>query len=330
MYNKFYKAIGCFSNYLGLEKGAYESGITPVLSTDIEGKIESVHTFLKTNPQEIFKLADIKKLHFGDKCREPDYDIQNILKNSGLEIKRGDIDLLLGGPPCFGLTTISNNRSVYNHHNYLMLEMIRLVAEIQPKVMLMEQVPPLLSKQAKLFYNHLVSRIAALGNYYWEFRKLNAKNFGCYQSRERVILMLVRKDLDILPTFPEPCKVDLEKQSAYNVIGAEIIKTYNRKDKNGEKTQRIINGKIQLFPTLTSEKCEIYRHNRWQELTIADRKILAHMEHFDMSISFDNTFMKKRLGLMVLWPFAKALCEHIKTEILDKSKFSIQEKETKG
>lgn len=326
MDNNFYKAIGLFSNFLGLEKGAYEGGIPPVFSTDIEEEIESVHTFLKTNPMEVFKLANVKSLHFGDSCREPDYDIQNILKNSGLEIERGDIDLIIGGPPCFGLTGLSNKRSVFNHHNFLMLEMIRLVGEIQPKVMLMEQVPNLLSKQARLFYDLLISRIIALGDYHFEFRKLNAKNYGCYQSRERVIVMLVRKDLGILPTFPEPRKVDLSKQSAYNVIGAELIKTRNRKDENGERTQRLINGKTSLFPTLTSGGAEVYRNNRWEKLTLADRKKVSHMEHFDMSPIFSESFMNKRLGLMVLWPFAKALCGHVKTEILDKSPFAMLDK----
>lgn len=325
MDNNFYKAIGLFSNLLGLEKGAYEGGIHPVFSTDIEEEIESVHTFLKTNSLEIFKLANVENLHFADKAREPDYDIQNILKNSGLQIERGDIDLIIGGPPCFGLTGLSNKRSVYNHHNYLMLEMIRLVGEIQPKVMLMEQVPLLLSKQAKLFYDLLVSRIIALGNYHYEFRKLNAKNYGCYQARERVILMLVRKDLGILPTFPVPRKVDLSKQSAYNVIGAELIRTRNRKDENGERTQRMVNGKTSLFPTLTSESAEVFRNNRWGKLTLADRKIVSHMEHFDMSPKFGENFISKRLGLMVLWPFAKALCEHVRTEILDKSPFCLHE-----
>ena len=50
------------------------------------------------------------------------------------------------------------------------------------------------------------------------------------------------------------------------------------------------------------------------------------MEHFDMSPIFSESFMNKRLGLMVLWPFAKALCGHVKTKILDKSPFAMLDK----
>lgn len=320
---KKYTTIGLFSNWLGFERGAYNAGMDILLSTDIDDKAKGAHKWLRTTQDELFLQEDVCNLHFGISDRSKSSDIQLILAQHGVYLNKGELDLLIGGPPCFGITLLSNNRSVFSHYNFLMLQMLRLVSEIQPKVVMMEQVPMLLSHQMKPFFNLLVDAINRLGNYEWSCKKLNAENFGCYQSRERVIFVLVRKDVGVLPSFPEGQPVDLSIQSAYNVIGAELIKTRERPEKNGERKQRLINGKTHLFPTLTSGRAEVFRNHRWENLSTLDRKTIAHMEHIPDNMDFSDNVITERLGLMVLPPFAEALCRHIITEILDKSLLNV-------
>ncbi|MEZ5018105.1 MAG: DNA cytosine methyltransferase [Flavipsychrobacter sp.] len=319
-----YTGGGFFSNILGTERGAHNAGLDIILSTDIDDTAEEAHPYLKTSPSELFIREDIYNLHWGDIRRDKLKDIQRILSKNGIYMRRGELDVLMGGPPCFGITLLSNNRSLFSHFNFLMLQMLRLIKEMQPKVVLMEQVPMLLSQQMKPFFYLLVDAINKLGNYEWSCKTLNAKNFGCNQSRERVIFILVRKDLGVKPSFPEPQAVDLNKQSAYNVIGAELIKYKERPNHEGKRVQRIINGKTNLFPTLTSGRVEIFRNGIWQDLTVEDRKAVAHMQHFPQNTPFSDSWIAERLGLIVLPPFAEALCRHIITEILDKSAYAIQ------
>ncbi|RJQ44377.1 MAG: DNA cytosine methyltransferase [Gaiellales bacterium] len=61
-----------------------------------------------------------------------------ILKELGLE--RGDIDLVVGGPPCQGFS-VGGKRNIMDPRNSLVFEFARLVLEIWPKSFCMENVP---------------------------------------------------------------------------------------------------------------------------------------------------------------------------------------------
>lgn len=309
MSKKQYTAFGLFSNLQGLETGARRAGFTCPFSTDYCEDAEKASPFL-TEEKHTFLRENVKDLHFKD--------IQDALAVDGWKFGVGDVDLLLGGPPCFGMTRLSTKtRSVFHDNNLLMLDMLRIANQMQPKVVLIEQVPPIFSAQLRPFFNLFISMIERLGNYEYGYEVLNAANFGCLQSRERAIFMLVRKDLGIQPSFPTGKPIDLSKQSAFASIEAELFKTDDFKKKS--RKQRLINGKTSVFKTLTSGKVEIFRNGLWQSMSIADRKVVAHMEDFDMSQVLEGGKLIKKLGMMVIPPFAEALCRHVREEILMKA-----------
>lgn len=67
---------------------------------------------------------------------------QEILDAIGLKI--GDVDCVMGGPPCQGFST-AGKRDVMDPRNSLVFEFARLVLEIQPKTFIFENVPGLLN-----------------------------------------------------------------------------------------------------------------------------------------------------------------------------------------
>lgn len=67
---------------------------------------------------------------------------RQILDAVGME--RGELDCVVGGPPCQGFTRINSKRSPTDPRNSLVFEFIRLVIEMQPKTMIMENVPDML------------------------------------------------------------------------------------------------------------------------------------------------------------------------------------------
>ena len=60
-------------------------------------------------------------------------------------LRPGDVALVAGGPPCQGFTTANAKRNRMDPRNSLVFEFARLVLEIQPKTMMMENVPGILN-----------------------------------------------------------------------------------------------------------------------------------------------------------------------------------------
>jgi DNA (cytosine-5)-methyltransferase 1 len=71
-------------------------------------------------------------------------DVRNITGQmilDALGLRRGEVDIVVGGPPCQGYSKANAKRSVMDPRNSLVFEFARLVLEIRPKAMVMENVP---------------------------------------------------------------------------------------------------------------------------------------------------------------------------------------------
>jgi DNA (cytosine-5)-methyltransferase 1 len=77
----------------------------------------------------------VRNFFFGD-VREASGDW--ILKKLGLSV--GELDLIAGGPPCQGFSH-SGKRNVMDPRNSLVFEYARIICEMRPKTMVMENVP---------------------------------------------------------------------------------------------------------------------------------------------------------------------------------------------
>jgi len=69
---------------------------------------------------------------------------RRILESIGLE--RGELDLVVGGPPCQGFSFMGK-RQVADPRNNLTFEFARLVTEMQPRTMCMENVPGIVNME---------------------------------------------------------------------------------------------------------------------------------------------------------------------------------------
>jgi len=101
------------------------------------GAAYMAHTSYRTDlgpelPVPHFFFGDVRK-----------FTGKQILKAIGLEI--GELDCIVGGPPCQGFTHANAKRNVMDPRNSLVFEFARLVCEIRPKTMVMENVPGILN-----------------------------------------------------------------------------------------------------------------------------------------------------------------------------------------
>lgn len=133
-------------------------------------------------------------------------------KNIGNHIVLGDIkdipskeipdnpDVLLGGFPCQGFSLANTNRDPSDDRNFLYKEMVRIVKDKKPKFFVGENVKGILSIDNGNFIKRIIDDFASLG-YKIQYKLLNTVNYGVPQTRERVIIIGNRINVD--NTFPK-------------------------------------------------------------------------------------------------------------------------------
>lgn len=146
-------------------------------------------------------------------------DISNIdieyLNNMYLNIK--NVDLVIGGPPCQSFSTVGKRQ--YDNRAKMYKEYRRILSIIKPKVFIFENVlglltmkndigTPVIEEVIKSFEDF--SDFKDTLSYTIHKQVLNAQDFGVPQSRERVFLVGVRKDLIIKEKweFPKPTSIN--------------------------------------------------------------------------------------------------------------------------
>jgi DNA (cytosine-5)-methyltransferase 1 len=108
----------------------------------------------------------------------------------------GEIDGIIGGPPCQGFS-LSGNRDPNDPRNSLFMDFLKCVAHFKPKFLVMENVSGILSaKTAKKerVLEIILNELKGLG-YKASFSSLNAAQFGVPQSRDRVFIIGVRSPI---------------------------------------------------------------------------------------------------------------------------------------
>ena len=114
-----------------------------------------------------------------------------------------DFDLLCGGFPCQPFPYAGQRRGFADARGTLFFEIARLAQAKQPRYLLLENVPGLLSHDHGKTFAAILSALDDLG-YHVEWSVLNSKHFGVPQSRKRVFLICYldpRCAGKILPVF---------------------------------------------------------------------------------------------------------------------------------
>ncbi len=123
----------------------------------------------------------------------------------------GNIDVVVGGPPCQGFSHIGK-RVLDDPRNRLVFEYLRIVRETAPKYFVFENVPGIATGKHKALLTELVSAFDKIGySVVQPYRVLNAANYGVPQTRKRLILLGYRSDLQP-PSYPAPTHEEGERQ----------------------------------------------------------------------------------------------------------------------
>jgi DNA (cytosine-5)-methyltransferase 1 len=116
------------------------------------------------------------------------------------------VDLLAGGLPCPPFSVAGKQLGADDERN-LFPAALRLVDEIRPKAIMIENVRGFLDAVFEDYRLGLKAKLAKLG-YETDWRLLNASDYGVCQLRPRVVIVAVRKDLSDLFDWPTPLPVN--------------------------------------------------------------------------------------------------------------------------
>lgn len=142
--------------------------------------------------------------HVGTKVLTSDIctvDAYGILNDLGM--KRGELDLIAGGPPCQGFSINAPIRSANDSRNHLFREYLRFVDAFAPRAILIENVPGLVSFEKGATLHSIMEALADLG-YGADVRILGAAYYGVPQMRWRTIIIGLRGKEVPIDAFPSP------------------------------------------------------------------------------------------------------------------------------
>lgn len=173
----------------GFSKGFEQTGRFSVrLGIDI--KEASTHTFAANHKSAIAVCDDIRNTRVRDVARR-------------IGLGPGELDVIVGGPPCQGFSSIRPYRSLNENdaRNNLFEQLTVYVAYFKPRFVVFENVVGLLHHNRGGTTKQITEAIESLG-YSTSMGVLNAVHFGVPQKRERVFIVARRGQMR--PELPRP------------------------------------------------------------------------------------------------------------------------------
>ena len=177
-----YEAIDIFSGCGGVSCGLSLAGFNVKAAVEIDQ--DAVDTYKSYAP-----LGKVNLLN-DDICM---LSGKEILKAAGLE--PDDIYLLAGCPPCqnFSMQNPGNRNKSIEERKRLLFEFLRVIEELLPPFILMENVPGIKTEYNKAILNEFLDRLRK--QFIVVDGVLNAADYGVPQVRKRFVLHAVRKDI---------------------------------------------------------------------------------------------------------------------------------------
>ncbi len=168
--------IDLFAGVGGLSLGFEQVGFDVVIANEYDASIAQSYIKNRNNPNMI--VADITTLPI----------------NETFGRYRGQVDLVVGGPPCQGYSQKGQRKTINDPRNFLFRYFVDVVKEVSPQYFVMENVPNLLTAENGYFKNELITMFTELG-YTINAQVLCATDYGVPQNRNRAFI-IGKKDAD--------------------------------------------------------------------------------------------------------------------------------------
>jgi len=179
---KEYKVLELFAGAGGLAIGMERAGIKCVALNEIDKW--ACQTLRKNRPNWNVLEGDIKSFDFTS--------------------YRNEVDIVTGGFPCQSFSYAGKRLGLDDARGTLFYEFARAVKEVNPPICIGENVKGLLSHDKGKTLKGMISILDEIGYNVVPVKVLKAINYRVPQKRERLILVGIRKDINIEYKYPKP------------------------------------------------------------------------------------------------------------------------------
>ena len=179
-----YTVLELFAGAGGLAVGMEKAGLKCVVLNEIDKW--ACNTLRKNRPNWNVMEGDIKSFSF-----------------TSYENK---VDIVTGGFPCQAFSYAGKKLGLADARGTLFYEFARVVKEVNPPICIGENVRGLLSHENGKTLEGMISILDEIGYNVVPVQVLKAINYNVPQKRERLILVGIRKDIDLKYEYPKPNK----------------------------------------------------------------------------------------------------------------------------
>ena len=180
------KTIDLFSGAGGMSEGFAQAGFSVCAANDFDQ--DAANTYRLNHPESHFITGPIESI-----------SSQQLLEASLVD--RGELDVLVGGPPCQAFSVYNHQRGMHDERSGLFREYLRIVEGVMPRFVVMENVTGITSVAEGKAVEEIYSSLDSLG-YHVEHRILRAEEFGVPQERRRIFFIASLDQRKIL--WPAP------------------------------------------------------------------------------------------------------------------------------
>ena len=177
-----YTVLELFAGAGGLAVGMEKAGLKCVALNEIDKW--ACNTLRKNRPNWNVLEGDIKSFSFTE------YE--------------NKVDMVSGGFPCQAFSYAGKKLGLADARGTLFYEFARVVKEVKPPICIGENVRGLLSHENGKTLQGMISILDEIGYNVVPVQVLKAINFNVPQKRERLILVGIRKDIDLKYEYPKP------------------------------------------------------------------------------------------------------------------------------
>lgn len=174
-------------------------------------------------------------------------NLRDVTKVDILDIE-DRVDLITYGFPCQDISNCGKGKGFIDEkgnctRSGLFFDALRIIDDYKPKFAIAENVKALVSKKFTEEFKTVLESLEEIGynNYY---AVLNLKDYGLPHSRERVVIISIRRDIDVGYVFPEKIPLTLklgdiiESGTVDRDISLCILARYNAIVNCGQDTMR--------------------------------------------------------------------------------------------
>lgn len=179
-----YSVLELFAGAGGLAAGMEKAGLKCVALNEIDKW--ACKTLRKNRPFWNVLEGDIKDFNFSEYLNK--------------------VDVVTGGFPCQAFSYAGKKLGLNDARGTLFYEFARVVQEVNPPICIGENVRGLLSHEKGKTLEGMISILDEIGYNVVPVQVLKAVNYRVPQKRERLILVGVRKDIDLKYQYPKPYK----------------------------------------------------------------------------------------------------------------------------